>query len=483
MKKKPADLNPRHSAVLFTNSLHRWLPLGLLLLLTGCAMLRTDKSYYAGMDLLLAKEDYPTAINQIKSARLRKAYSYKDRVVYYLDLGMLYHWNRDYEKSNEMLEKAERGIEENFTKSLTRSASSLIMNDNIQAYAGEDYEDIYLNVFKALNYLALGHNDEAFVEVRRINNKLVQLESKYDKLAQKMSRAAEAKETFVPGKSHFQESALGRYLGMLLYRNDSKWDDVRIDLQKIDRGWKLQPDLCTFPKPDFSRSTKRLAPSQARLNVFAFSGQAPDKKASTFYIHTEENLIALAGSVENYLGKQSLSGLNVIAWPGVNEGYHFKLQLPHMNPRVSRVGRIEVVINGRAPEPLQRLESIENAAIATFSIQKPIIFLKTITRAVVKGLAAEQAKQKLTENMDDGASFFTRLAADLMVDTTENADLRVSRFFPAESFVREIHLDEGVYDVKINYYTLAGLLLGSDERTGVNVEAGRLNVLESSYLN
>jgi len=453
-----------------------------LLLFSGCANLRTDKSHYAGIDRQLRDGHYSTAIKRIES-RKHKAYTHKDRVVYYLDVGMLHHWNGEYEKSNEMLELAERGIEDNFTKSISRSASSMIMNDNILAYAGEDYEDIYLNVFKALNYLALGRTDDAFVEVRRIDNKLVQLEKKYDKYAQKLNRAEEAKETFVPGKSHFQESALGRYLSMLLYRNDYKWDDVRIDLEKIDKGWKLQPDIYPFNKPDFSRTTQRIDSSKARLNVVAFSGFAPDKKASTFYIHTEEEMIVLAGSAENYLGRQTLSGLQFIAWPGVGAGYHFKLQLPHMQRRPSNIARTEVVVAGVGQFGLQRLESLENAAVETFGIQKPIIFLKTITRAVVKGLAAEQAKQKMTEKMDEGAAFFTRLAADLMVDTTENADLRVSRFFPAEASIREIHLNEGTYDITVNYYTANGDLLYVDERKGVRIEAGQLNVFESAYLN
>jgi tetratricopeptide (TPR) repeat protein len=434
------------------------------------------------MDQLLAKADYPAAITKIEEAR-QKAYTYKDRVVYYLNIGMLHHWNGDYEKSNEMLEKAERGIEENFTKSISRTASSMIMNDNILAYAGEDYEDIYLNVFKALNYLALGRNDDAFVEVRRIDNKLVQLESKYDKVARKMSQAEEAHETFVPGKSHFQGSALGRYLSMMLYRADHKWDDVRIDLEKLDRGWKLQPDIYTFPKPDLSSSTKRITAPRSRLNVIAFSGLAPDKKASTFYIHTEENIIVLAGSSENYLGKQNLSGLSVIPWDGINEGYHFKIQLPYMEKRPSKVAYIQVEVAGMATQNLQQLESLENAAVETFSIQKPLIYLKTITRAVIKGLAAEKAKQDMTESMDSGMAFFTRLAADLMVDSTENADLRVSRFFPAEAAIRELHLEEGTYDIRINYYGTGGNLLYIDKRVGVRIEAGHLNVLESSYLN
>jgi len=465
-------VNRRTSAILFAS----------LFLLSGCSSLRTSKSHYAGTDTMLARADYSAAISRVDAAR-NKGYTAKDRALFYLDMGMLHHWNGDYEKSNEYLEQAERTIEENFTKSVTRAAASLVLNDNTLAYAGEDYEDIYLNAFKALNYIALGQHDHAFVEVRRINNKLVLLESKYERMAQKLSEAEEAQMAFRPGKSHFQESALGRYLSLLLYRNDYKWDDVRIDLEKISRGWQLQPAVFPFSIPDFSAEQQRRVAPKARLNIIAFSGQAPDKTASSFYIHTEENLIILAGTSENYLGKQRLSGLDAIAWPNVEPGYHFKFQLPSMHRRVSRVGYIDVSVAGGETMHLQRLESLENAALETFSIKKPILYLKTLTRAVVKGLAAEQAKKKMTGDMGEGGAFLIRILTDLFTDQTENADLRVSRFFPAEASIRELHLEEGVYDIQIKYYGYDGDLLHSDERRGVRLEAGRLNVIESAYLN
>ena len=454
-----------------------------LLLLTGCASMRTEKSHYAGTAAMLAQTDYPAAISRIESVKTQ-AYSPKDRALYYLDIGMLHHWNGDYAQSNEFLEKAERAIEENYTRSVSREAATLLLNDNAREYAGEDYEDVYLNIFKALNYLALGQNDDAFVEVRRINDKLVQLGSKYEKIAEKLNEAEEdAEVTFRPGKSPFQDSALGRYLSLLLYRNDYKWEDVRIDLEKINRGWRLQPAIYPFSKPDFSKEKQRKVAPQARLNVIAFSGLSPDKTAGTFYVHTEEDLIVLAGSSEDYLGKQQLDGLDAIAWPDVREGYHFKFQLPSMQKRPSRVDHISVSISGGSNTSLQRIESLENAAVETFSTRKPIIYLKTLTRAVAKGIAMESTKQKMTKDMGSGAAFLTRLASDLVTDQTENADLRISHFFPAEAAIREIHIDEGEYDIRINYYDHAGTLLHVDERTGVRLEAGRLNVLESAYLN
>lgn len=302
-------------------------------------------------------------------------------------------------------------------------------------------------------------------------------------MADKLNEAEEAHETFSPGKSYFQDSALGRYLSLLLYRNEFKWDDVRIDLEKIDQGWKLQPDIYTFSQPDLSISKKKIRPPKARLNLIAFTGRVPEKKADTFYIHTEENIIVLGSTSENYLGKQNLSGLHIIPWPGIKEGFHFKVQLPRIEKDDSEVDYIEAVINGRRAEKFQPIESLENAAVETFSVKKPIIFLKTITRSVTKGLAAEQAKQKMTANMESGMAFFTRLAADLLIDTTENADLRSSRFFPATAAIREIHLDEGTYDITINYRKASGTLIYSEKFPEQIIKADRLNMIESSYLN
>ena len=458
------------------------LPVAMALLLSGCNLLRTDKSYYAGTPEMLARGDYPSAIAQIEAAR-NKAYTTKDRVVFYLDLGMLYHWNGDYQKSNEYLEMAERAIEENFTQRIASAAASILLNDNVLAYAGEDYEDIYLNLFKSLNYLALNQNDEAFVEVRRIDNKLAVLGDKYNKLAEELNTAEEAQKPFHVGKSCFTESAIGRYLSALFYRQENKWDDLRIDFDKIDRAWRGQPSIHPWTKPDLAAEQQRTANPSARLNIIAFSGLSPDKIANTFYVHTEKDTVVLAGSSEDYLGKQRLDGIDVMPWIGMEAGYHFKFQLPSMERIPSRVHHITVSIEGESVQPLQPIESMENAAVEAFSIKKPIIYLKTLTRAVLKGIASEQAKAKMTKDMGEGLAFLTRFATDAVVDQTENADLRVSRFFPAEAAIREIQLEPGTYIIRINYHDFDGAVLYADERAGVQVEANRLNVLESAYLN
>lgn len=455
----------------------------LLLLLGGCSSLQTQKIQYAGVDRLLEKANYSKAIAQVKTAREKKAYTHKDRVLYFLDLGMLLHWNQEYEQSNLMLEKAERAIEQNLTRSLSRSATALILNDNLLPYVGEGYENVYLNAFKALNYLALGQSDDAFVEIRRIDLKLVELQKRYPDLAKKLNQAEESSGAFRAGRQAFVTSPLGRYLGLALYRNEGKWDDARIDLKKLKKAWQVQPTLLPFPAPRLSNALKSTPASQARFELLVFTGISPEKKAHTYYIHTAKDRLVLAHSTENYLGSKALDDLSYIPWKEIPEDYHFKIQLPDMQQNLSRVSYIEVEIPGHSSFRLQHLESLENAAVATFSAKKPIIFLRTVIRAVSKGLAASEAKQEMTKNMGDTLAFFTRLASDLLLDSTENADLRSARFFPAEAFVYEGFLPEGTYRVLIRYYSERGRLLYTDEKLNVSLKSKKLNLIESAYLN
>ncbi len=450
-----------------------------MVLLSGCASMKTSKKQFAGIDEMLRARDYAGAMAQIEAAK-EKGYKKKDRAQYYLDAGMLKHYLGQYEASNQLLDQAENAISDNFTKSISKASLSLLLNDNAMDYAGEDYEDIYLNVFKALNYLELDQFDDAFVEIRRINFKLANLEAKYKKLAKGYSSSKDNKKEITVGTNKFHNSALGRYLSMLIYRVEDKWDDARIDINNIREAWQLQSHIYNFGMPDFSES---LDPSKTRLNVMAFTGRCPDKKARALYIHTEENLVVIATSKEAPTKNQRLNSLDTIEWPGVNAGYHFKFQLPYMEKKPQHVGSVKVYVDGKLAGELKKLESLENVALETYKIKEPIIYIKTITRAVVKGLAAEKGKAEIRKQVGGGLlGSLTNFASDMAVDATENADLRVSRFFPASALVGDFNITPGTHSVKIEYYHINGNLLVTDDRGEMNFKENGMNFIETFYL-
>ncbi len=441
--------------------------------LVGCANMMTSTSQYKGTDQKLSSQDYNAAISQIEAAK-DKQYKQKDRVLYYLDLGMLYHYAHQYEKSNELLTLAENDMQDLYTKSISKAALSLLLNDNAMDYFGEDYEDIYVNVFKALNYLELDKYDDSFVEIRRINLKLGMLEDKYQKYATEMNKSSDKKSEFKTGQIKFNNDALGRYLSMLLYRTEGKLDDARIDYGKIQDAFELQKNIYNFQQPDLSQelsSTNGLV----KVDVLSFVGKSPKKEKYDLYITTHKDYVTITGVTRPEFFQAS------IAIP-VEEGYHFKFSVPYISPNISVIGKVKIVVDEGESFELAKLEDINNVATETFKVKEPLIYLKSLTRSVVKGVIAEKQKAKMEANNPGIKGKLLSLATDVGVDLTENADVRISRFFPGKALIGELNLTPGKHIFKVNYYDLNGVVLYTENLGEKDIQPNGLNLIETVYL-
>jgi hypothetical protein len=445
------------------------------IILSSCSSMQTQKKQFVEVDNAVAADNFTTAAASLEKSK-DKYYEKKDRVLYYLDLGMLYHYGRVYPKSNETLTLAEDGIDELYTKSISKGAASLLLNDNALDYSGEDYENIYLNIFKALNYIDQSQYDDGFVEIRRADNKLSQLEDKYQKIANDFNQSDDAKKKFTVGKVRFTNSALARYLSLLMYRAEGKFDDARIDAQKIGEAWSTESTVYDFPQPNLD-SCLNNSP-KARLDVISFVGKSPELFARVLTIHTFKDAIAIYQSD----GKKE-EKLEVIPWQDMKSGYHFKFSLPYMEKKGTEVGRIGIELNGGEVASLQTIESLENVAQETYKLHEGITYLKTIIRTVAKGLLNEKANEELDKKTGGGGwGELTRAITGAVVDISENADLRLSRYFPAKALVGEYLLDPGSYHLVIRYYSLDGRLLHSDDKGSINVGADSLNLYETFFL-
>jgi hypothetical protein len=445
------------------------------LLLCGCASTHTSTNQFIVADQKVGVYDYAGAIIHLEASK-EQCYKAKDRVLYYLDLGMLYHLKGDYQKSNELLTNAEVAIEELYTKSISRAAASLLLNDNVFDYSGEDYEDVYLNVIKTVNYLHMNDFDNAFVEVRRINNKLEVMDQKYNKLAEGYNTSSDAKIKFPPVKSQFNNSALGRYLSMLMYRAEGKLDDAHIDFNKIGEAWASQAQLYNFPMPRLGKHLTKT--SKAKVNILSFIGAAPRLFSRTLTIHTFKDAIAIY-----YSDGKKEQQLNLFPWPDMTDGYHFKFALPYMEKHGTAVVSVGIEVNGSIMADLETIESLENAAVDTYASKEKMIYLKTIIRSVIKGVLNEKANQELDKST--GAGFWgtlTRAVSSAMVDASENADLRLSRYFPSRALVGELELDPGTYSLRLLYYGGSRQLLHIEDFGQQTVTTGKFNFFQSTLL-
>lgn len=157
--------------------------------------------------------NYEAALGALRRSK-KTSFKEQDRVVYWMNEGMLLHLLGRYKKSNAVLQKADKRAAELFTVSISKNVKAAFTSQAATDYAGEDYEKVLINALKAINYLALGKVEEALVEARKINEKLVYYNSKYEK------------------KNVYNQDAFAHWLMGLLFEMEGNWDDARIAYMK-----------------------------------------------------------------------------------------------------------------------------------------------------------------------------------------------------------------------------------------------------------
>jgi tetratricopeptide (TPR) repeat protein len=249
----------------------------------------TKPDVYRDIDVNINAEAYDQALSIIAAGQESKkpVYPKKNLIMYYLDKGVVEHYAGKYKESAEDFEEAEHLIEEAYTKSISAETASFVANDNTKDYAGEDYEDLYTNVFNALNYYHNGNVEGAGVEVRQISEKLTRLEDKYSGDGNKVKEALAGTINLLGGQTielpsttpvQISDTALGRYLSAIIYRSLGQIDSARIDIEAIGAAYAKTPTVYTNPVPGWINDELTVPSDQARLNILAFAGLSPVKE-------------------------------------------------------------------------------------------------------------------------------------------------------------------------------------------------------------
>ncbi|UCB53013.1 MAG: hypothetical protein JSV10_02680 [Candidatus Zixiibacteriota bacterium] len=449
-----------------------------LLLSVGCGSVTTQKGFYEPITADLENSNFEAAARRIEAAKAENKYKKKDRFLYYVDAGLAYHYASLFDTSNQRLTQAEDAADELFTKSVSRAATSLLLNDNVLEYAGEDYEILYTNLIMALNYMAQDDFDGAFVEVKRANEKLNLLELKYADASRRFQEGSQDDEEKVEieysaKKVRFNNDAFARYLSMHVYAADGKMDDARIDHELLRSAFREQPHIYDFDVPDITYYSE----DKSILSVVALAGLSPVKEALNLRIRTDKDLDLVQVLYTDPWRKDSEYGH--LPMP-VSEDYYFKFSIPEIVPRSSRISRVRVFSSSEFLGELQLLEDVARVAEETFQAKKSLIYLRTVARAVAKGLAAHKAKEKVDSGGVKG--WLKKAAVDVATDVSENADLRCSRLLPGRIYVGDFEVEPGTYDLEIEFLDENGDLVSAQELKGYQVLKKGLNLVEAVSL-
>jgi len=384
-------------------------------------------------------------------------YSSHDSVLYNLDTGVLRHFAGDYNDSTKNLSDAEKLIYTNYTKSVTQEISSFIVNDTMIDYPGEDYEDIYSNLFMSLNYYHQNNLDDALVEINRFKNKVQAISSRHDQELVRSRQAANEKNG-AAASIQFHNSALGQYLSLLYHRATNDMDAANADCHMIHDSFLTQGALYPFAEPRTVDEELSIPKEKGRLNILAFSGLAPVK-------------------IENR----------------VNFSYDYIFAVPVMVLQPSTVGSISVTVakdDGTvvASELLEQIESIENIAVETFALRAQVLYNKAIARCLIKGTTAVATRaigDELANSKDDSTAAIGEMirlfsvVSSVSNQITEQADLRTSKYFPARADVCGITLDPGTYTVTVTFFAKNKSIITQSVYHAVDVQPQKLSLVEA----
>jgi len=402
----------------------------LSLFLISCA---GTSEFYRDVERNISTGDYRAAIMGIQSNQ--KAYGDKSNVLYNLDLGLLYHYAGNSDSSNFFLFAAEKEIGDLYTKSISLAAASMILNDNVLPYEGEDFEKVLINVFLALNYAEKDQPDEALVEARKVDLKLREYAKQYD------------------GKNTYREDAFIRYIAGVLYESDGQVNDAFISYRKAYETYKTYEKEYGTKAPSFLLDdlvrTATLVSFNDEAEKYTALGGKPYKRTKK-----PAGTILLVSYAGNGPIKEEIRP--TVSIPD-NEGtiHTFQIALPKFVSRLTGSRSYELVAAPvRDPSKASRAasevsENVTAIAAKALDDRLGMVYLKSGGRAVLKFLAAEKAKKDLKKNDNELANVLGSIAIDAVVGATERADLRTWRTLPAEFQLARLNVEPGDYTVRV----------------------------------
>ena len=433
----------------------------LLLLLTGCG---SSGTHYLLVDKSLLANDYRQADTIIQKAE-EDEYGTKSRVLYGMDRGMTLQLAGEYQQSNEVLEKAEDEVERLYTRSIRTESFAFMTNDNSLPFEGEPYEQVMINVLKALNYACLNRWQDALVEARRIDHRLNVLADR------------------TKDKAAYHDDGFARYISGILYESTGDLNNAFIAYRKAyetfeaSRAWshtsvplQLRTDLLRTANdlhlsqefteyqrlfPDTVWKSSEEQQQLAQVIVISYNGRAPRKEDQFVDLPVSGDALALVLVNRGFSSgnRQQQRAADSVLY-GLN-GRVVRVALPKIVPQKTQVPVDTVSLTPEQGAPvIVRTELAQNVtALADKALSERIagIAVKAVARAAFKYSMAEGASRGSQQAVGGDLGPLVGLAVGLLTKgyavASEESDKRSWRTLPDEIHLARTWVSPGAYQV------------------------------------
>ncbi len=346
----------------------------------------------------LKEKNYDKAIEELKPLSEKES---DDQLLYLLNLGMVYHLAGKWDESIQTLLKADAIAEIKDYTSLSREAGSILLNDGVLQYRGDDYEKVLIHIYLSLNFLMKNDLDGALVEARRVNEILQRFRDE--------------------AKRNYEQNSFAFYLSALVWEANKDWDDAYIAYNDTYKHYKTNDYL----KEDLIRSSERASREEEHAKWKKLFGQ------KAFSVAADRDTGELVFIYQQ--GKGPVKRPN----PSFDK-------IPKLFPVSTVAMRASIEIAGQTAKT-QTIYNLQDVAIKSLDEQYALIISKRIAGLATKFIVSKQVAKK---NEALG------MAAWIGLNLLDQADLRQWSNLPETFQIARIRVKPGEYTVQakaLNY--------------------------------
>lgn len=400
-------------------------------------------------------------VAQVVQASKDTVYKKEDRVMYWLNLGTLYHYAGQYDPSMTNLVEAEKAIQDLWTTSVSSEASKFVVSDSIQDYPGEDFEKVLVYFYTSLNRVKQGKLSDALVEARRADEFLRKIQVQYEKEKEQVGTL-------------YKQDAFMLWLVGLFYEIEGSFSDAYLayktayEAYAAEYAGKFGTAAPTFLKEDLLRTAQLAGRTDAVAEYSQkFGGGGETIKALADGM-AEVILIHAAGEAP-YKQQTFIQGK-------MPDGYMMRIAIPKFVPNKHAVQAAELDVAGKSART-EVMEPVARIALDNYKYRLPAITARAIARAVVKYVATQAAKKAVGGSGKDSKraalGALVGLVGNVASAVSENADLRAWTMLPAEIGVTRLWVPAGEHTVTVNFVGPGR----PAEQVAINLKAGERRII------
>lgn len=392
---------------------------------------------------LAAQGKFERAAELIDKKR-KNMYGKRDTLLYELDKSSLLHDAGQYPQSDSLLADAQQRILDSYTKSISASASRLFINDLATPYYAANYENALTFFYRAMNFLRQNDVMSAGVEARKAVFFLDQLRAEK--------------------KKGYNDDPFVQYVASLIFESTGDLSDARIARQNALKAYQKRG----WPVPQFTVPAN--ADQYGEVILIHSVGQVPLKKSQTMQL-AWNHIIAFANSPVEDTDTISPEVQNAIM-AGLT-GSAVTVAYPVLEPQFYHITHSFAQI-GTQRYSMQPMSNIAELVSQDLEEKLPAIWFRLATRAILRRVAAVQARHALEQEngKDSSLGLLAEMAMSVFGAAVEKADTRQWFTLPAAVYMTRVFVQPGVQDIHLFLQNANNTIVAEHVFENINVPRG-----------